>query len=58
MIKPQTWLGVDRNATGHVAVVANPQTGKVWKLCKKQNIYTINTGKSGGSFRKQRNTSC
>jgi putative transposase len=35
MIKPQTWLGVDRNATGHVAVVANPQTGKVWKFGKK-----------------------
>jgi len=35
MIQPQTWLGVDRNATGHIAVVANPQTGEVWKLCKK-----------------------
>jgi putative transposase len=34
-IEPQTWLGVDRNTTGHVAVVANPQTGKVWKLGKK-----------------------
>jgi len=35
VIQPQTWLGVDRNATGHIAVVANPQTGKVWKLGKK-----------------------
>ena len=35
MIQPQTWLGVDRNAKGHIAVVANPQTGEVWKLCKK-----------------------
>jgi len=35
MIQPQTWLGVDRNATGHVAVVANPQKGKVCKLRKK-----------------------
>ncbi|MEM3637123.1 MAG: transposase [Conexivisphaerales archaeon] len=34
-IAPQTWLGVDRNATGHVAVVAEPKTGKVWKLGKK-----------------------
>jgi len=35
VIQPQTWLGVDRNATGHVAVVADPQTGNIWKLCKK-----------------------
>ena len=34
-IEPQTWLGVDRNTTGHIVVIANPQTGKVWKLGKK-----------------------
>lgn len=28
------WLGTDRNATGHIAVVANPDSGKVWKLGK------------------------
>ena len=32
---PQAFLGVDRNATGHVAVVANPDTGKVEKFGKK-----------------------
>ena len=35
VIEPQTWLGVDRNATGHIAVVANPETGKAWKLGKR-----------------------
>lgn len=35
------YIGVDRNATGHIAVVANPQSGKVWKLGKSaQYIHT------------------
>lgn len=29
------FLGVDLNTTGHMAVVANPVSGKVWKLNKK-----------------------
>jgi len=34
MIEPKVWVGVDRNTTGHIAVIANPQAGKVWKLGK------------------------
>ncbi len=35
MIEPDAYLGVDRNATGHIAVIANPETGKVHKFGKE-----------------------
>lgn len=31
------FIGVDLNATGHLAVVSNPETGKTWKLGKEAN---------------------
>ena len=34
-ITPKTWIGIDRNTTGHIAVAGNPSTGKIWKLGKK-----------------------
>jgi putative transposase len=32
---PQSFIGVDRNTTGHIAVTANPDTGKIEKFGKK-----------------------
>nr|WP_277770635.1 transposase [Thermoplasma volcanium] len=34
MIEPKAYLVVDRNTTGHIAVVGNPETGNVLKLRK------------------------
>jgi len=34
LIKAEKWIGVDRNTVGHIAVVSDPETGKVIKLGK------------------------
>lgn len=33
-MRPQHFIGVDRNTTGHIAVTANPDTGKIQKFGK------------------------
>jgi putative transposase len=34
LIEATDWMGVDRNTVGHIAVVSDPETGKVMKLGK------------------------
>ncbi|HJX23628.1 MAG TPA: hypothetical protein VJ574_04355 [Candidatus Bathyarchaeia archaeon] len=42
MKEVSNWVGVDRNATGHVAVVSDPRSGKVFKLGKQPSTSTTN----------------
>jgi len=34
LVNAEKWIGVDRNTVGHIAVVSDPETGKVIKLGK------------------------
>ena len=44
-IIPKAWIGVDRNTTGHIAVLGNADTGKIWKL-GKEALYIHNKYKN------------
>jgi len=46
---PQSFVGVDRNTTGHIAVTANPDTGKITKMGRK----ALHIHKKYSSIRKQ-----
>ena len=58
LIKTDKCIGVDRNTTGHIAVAANPETGKIWKLGKsgqhvhKKYMSIRKTLQSHGKYKK------
>ena len=53
VMQPLQWLGVDLNATGHCAVIANETTGKVLKLSKKANHIHLKYKNSRKKLQKQ-----
>jgi putative transposase len=53
VIEPIQWLGIDLNATGHCAVVANETTSKVLKLGKKANHVHLKYKNSRKKLQKQ-----
>ncbi|MHB1493109.1 MAG: RNA-guided endonuclease TnpB family protein [Thermoplasmataceae archaeon] len=62
VIEPKGYLGVDRNTTGHIAVVANPLNEKVLKLGKKaEHVHKKNKNmrkdlQKHGKYRKVKET--